>query len=92
LIDCYSDEDDLPKCIVNFLSKKNDNDIVYIYWDDGSILDVKLQINCLKKCLDDICDETFSFWIIDAHKKWIIEYYNGYEVVIKDMENRDTKR
>jgi len=87
LADYYADENDLLECILKFVFNKDEEDDVHIYWDDGSILDVKLKIKCLKKCLDNICDETDSFWIIDTQKKWIIEYYKSYEVVIKEFGN-----
>jgi len=82
--DYYADEDNLLVKILEFLSSKNKKDIVYLYWDNGIILDVKMEIECLTEHLDDIYNETFTFWIIDSDYQWIIEYYNHYEVVIKE--------
>jgi len=93
--DCYADENDLLECILKFVAIKDEEDEVHIYWDDGSVLDVKIKIKYLKKCLADICNESNSFWIIDTQKKWIIEYYNSYEVVIKKidyLENENDKK
>jgi len=88
LADCYADENDLLECILKFVAIKDEEDEVHIYWDDGSVLDVKIKIKYLKKCLADICNESNSFWIIDTQKKWIIEYYNSYEVVIKNENDK----
>lgn len=82
--DSFDDKENLIEFILKFLSNKNKNDMLNVVWDDGSLLDVKINIECLIRNLSAIYNETYSFWIIDANYKWIIECYNGYEVAIKE--------
>lgn len=78
------DEHDLLLKIDNFLSDKDE--MVNVYWDDGSVFDMKADVKFVRKYLDRIDEETFTYWIASSSYKWIIESYNGIEVVIKWLE------
>lgn len=78
------DENNFLAIIENFLSNKDE--MVNIYLDDGRLFDIKINAKLLYKCLKYIDEETFSYWIVSSSNKWIIESYNGTEVVIKENE------
>jgi hypothetical protein len=79
-----ADKNDLLSTIKDFISEKSG--LIEVHWDDASICNVRMDIEFLKQYLDEINNETNTYWIIPLNKKWVIECYKWLEVVIKKIE------
>lgn len=59
------------------LSKRNQNDICFIMWDEGTLPIIKSSFDNIESNIEDIIKVAFDTWIVSANFDWLLEFHHS---------------